>query len=709
MPRNPDGTYTITNPSTGEKKVVQPSELSQYGLSDPSTQGSAIVPNMSGVKVDTVPQGMQYPSQSPDQMTFSGGMENTLNNGLQLGQGLLNLPKRIADSGAYQVLPGMQGMQKNINVMNAKTPQEKIAALSASNDNGGKFFEDMAKGVLKSYADTFGVSAKKDPNSVLPEISVDPQAAVKHAYDKPVDTALNLLPIIGGLSKMGKAGEAGVVAEDASKMGLGEKMTQAGEDVTRGIRQVKMPGKGYVGAAQDEAAVNSTLDKLGFSGTPQQQYEMLQPKMTQIESQIRPIIQSKPQVFTPDQIKNDILTQMDNQGLLIGEDAKTAAAGAVDDIMKDVVNKGGADAIPGEDLFNAKQKLNDIRTRIKAKADKGTALTPKEEALMASRDALDGVITQYYPEVKDLTTQQSHLFDAAPSLSSARFNPPTLRVMGNSIPAQVSIKGQQIGGEALKMGGAGMSALEQANPLNKSGGQAALATLPAIENSDQQTQGVQTPLDNTNSQKNLNNVPEQGNPFGTSGNPTPSPQALPPITTLTGHTPEENYAAYQKAQASGNTAAASQLYKRFEDETAYQKTQGGGKTLSATGAKQITDIQSGQNLLDNLDKALTTYQDKLGPVRGRIGSANVQDTDAQAFQSQVNLAAQVVGRAIEGGVLRKEDEEKYKKILPQLTDTPAVARRKLENVRGLLKTQLQLSQQNYPGAQDVGTYLPQIQ
>ena len=40
----------------------------------------------------------------------------------------------------------------------------------------------------------------------------------------------------------------------------------------------------------------------------------------------------------------------------------------------------------------------------------------------------------------------------------------------------------------------------------------------------------------------------------------------------------------------------------------------------------------------------------------------------------------MIGKALEGGVLRKEDEEKYKDILPTIGDTEAVA---LSKINGL--------------------------
>jgi hypothetical protein len=58
---------------------------------------------------------------------------------------------------------------------------------------------------------------------------------------------------------------------------------------------------------------------------------------------------------------------------------------------------------------------------------------------------------------------------------------------------------------------------------------------------------------------------------------------------------------------------------------------------------------------------------------------------------------QSIGKYLEGGVLRAEDEKKYEKMLPQLSDTPAVAKAKLVGIDALLKAK----QQQY--IQDVQT------
>lgn len=41
---------------------------------------------------------------------------------------------------------------------------------------------------------------------------------------------------------------------------------------------------------------------------------------------------------------------------------------------------------------------------------------------------------------------------------------------------------------------------------------------------------------------------------------------------------------------------------------------------------------------------------------------------------------QVIGKALEEGVLRKEDEIKYEKILPKISDSPQLVKSKIESL-----------------------------
>jgi hypothetical protein len=63
--------------------------------------------------------------------------------------------------------------------------------------------------------------------------------------------------------------------------------------------------------------------------------------------------------------------------------------------------------------------------------------------------------------------------------------------------------------------------------------------------------------------------------------------------------------------------------------------------------------------------------------------------DAQIARSQLESAAQTIGTYLEGGKLAEGDIKKYRKILPQITDTDYVARGKIAKLRELIERKQQ--------------------
>ena len=99
-----------------------------------------------------------------------------------------------------------------------------------------------------------------------------------------------------------------------------------------------------------------------------------------------------------------------------------------------------------------------------------------------------------------------------------------------------------------------------------------------------------------------------------------------------------------------------------------------------------------------LDENSPDYKgDLFGPVEG-LWAKNPWDTEHKTIDDDLRRASQVIGRYMEGGVLRKEDEEKYRKMLPQITDTVTVAKDKLSGVKTLLAAKSQQYLTDYEAA-----------
>lgn len=95
--------------------------------------------------------------------------------------------------------------------------------------------------------------------------------------------------------------------------------------------------------------------------------------------------------------------------------------------------------------------------------------------------------------------------------------------------------------------------------------------------------------------------------------------------------------------------------------------------------KQRGEIRSAMGELTRLRALLLANKDLTGPLDSVI-SRLISPARRALLQSHVDRVRQRVGKALEGGVLRKEDEEKYKKILATLWDFDSVGIGKIDGL-----------------------------
>jgi hypothetical protein len=131
------------------------------------------------------------------------------------------------------------------------------------------------------------------------------------------------------------------------------------------------------------------------------------------------------------------------------------------------------------------------------------------------------------------------------------------------------------------------------------------------------------------------------------------------------------------------------LKTKLTGQTALARAGGKGKELSQATILKLNEANVIPNTLDTLKTAIEEKSHLFGPVMGRMGQANPYDVEARSFDAEIRAASQQFGRYMEGGVLRKEDEEKYRRMFPNLSDVPEVAVNKLATVRQLLENKRQ--------------------
>jgi hypothetical protein len=99
--------------------------------------------------------------------------------------------------------------------------------------------------------------------------------------------------------------------------------------------------------------------------------------------------------------------------------------------------------------------------------------------------------------------------------------------------------------------------------------------------------------------------------------------------------------------------------------------------------KQISEYNAAIAEAEALEKTIDQFGG-VGVTSGLTSFRWFRGTDAQNALAAIDKARQRIGKTLEGGVLRKEDEIKYKKILPTIWDAPKLAKFKLANLKETL-------------------------
>lgn len=116
-----------------------------------------------------------------------------------------------------------------------------------------------------------------------------------------------------------------------------------------------------------------------------------------------------------------------------------------------------------------------------------------------------------------------------------------------------------------------------------------------------------------------------------------------------------------------------------------------GRPVTSGDAGRISELDTSLDDVAVLRETLTETKGATG-TGAKIGASLPNwateltgwGEDAKKRQGVIDRVKQVIGKALEGGVLRKEDEVKYEKILPTIADTHAVALSKLDGLERAL-------------------------
>lgn len=123
---------------------------------------------------------------------------------------------------------------------------------------------------------------------------------------------------------------------------------------------------------------------------------------------------------------------------------------------------------------------------------------------------------------------------------------------------------------------------------------------------------------------------------------------------------------------------------------------GKGRELKPILSGDIEDLAGMQESIDLADSLGESLKGGKAGGASRLGAALPDvitemtglGAESKGTQAKINVAKQIIGKGLEGGVLRKEDEAKYEKMLPKLGDSDTVVTEKLANLKKAIENKM---------------------
>jgi len=577
---------------------------------------------------------------------------------------------RIIGGAGYEVGREVASRMGKKDVWQGENPFLSPEELTQAGESPGKFI--FEKGIkpgagVASWGIPVGKGAGFAKQFVIPGAKIGALQGLSTGIGK---NAEEVVLDIGNGAVKGAAFSAAIGVLSKAFGRLGTRTQEAGSKLREGVRGIREPASIY--GARSEREINQALNKLGIKGSPQSQYEQLEPVYRKLSENISQGLANKPDVpFDTMQLKKAMLESVNKSGQIrTGVMTTAEAEKAVDDYIIQIMSTKSAissfgNTISGPDLFNIKMNVMnpDVSKAYDALA-KGQSLSTTQKILKNIRDSVDDVLALAYPDVKEATVLQSKLYDAADSLNVARKTVPTFRIFGITVPQSLKAGAQDITGRALQAEGRIMSGANVPNLTPALAGATARigATNLQIEKPDQYPQNSyaqpnqQAGYDQTSGQFNHGNIVPQ------------STGGVPPTPTVASDIDEKRlklaYLMYRYPKQ------ASQLKTMFE--TLYPGT---GKELSVEGQKVKGLVNTG---IRSANEAWAMYQkDPLlltkQLIPGKFGS--------RAFDKAMYDAVDTLLRLRTGAQANPSEIRGYMERLgPNFGDSREVVQYKIESL-----------------------------
>lgn len=530
---------------------------------------------------------------------------------------------------------------------------------------------------LGSYLIPYGKGANFLTKAALPALAQ--YGASQISQDKPLS--------------LGGAGLSVATAGILQKiLGLGGKTQRIGEGATESILNPQAKADPFY--SKTITQLSKVAEDVGLKGSASDQLKQLPKIFESIGGKIKGML-GKTKVNS-----NEVIDTFTNK---LAETTdyvpvdKTWAS--VRKFFTDKVNKLGTE-FSDEAVYNLKQEVADNMGNVFKKIDKGTPLSPKEQAYKAMFDSLKDVLDTKVPGIRDYNMLQHQLYELAPGLVKKSQE----KIIAPIIGQLQGIPGLREGlqrltdrtGRAMQAGGGLFDTLTK--PLQTSEGQ------NILNQTLQKSLGIQAP--------SVQSVQSTETPQ-TQEAPT-SEEIFSPQKQWKWDAKANDWVQNKQTETSTQPVSAMEGMKKIFPILMMQDLQQtGGKNipelktimdsltasepkLSAAEKVPLMAAKDGLKLVDTLygqyqkvqSKGLTASSPglgRLGGIKGSIATLTQNDADAAAYEATKKAFLSKLSRASgEKGVLTDQDIKRIENALPTFYDTPDTAQTKMDLVRQVM-------------------------
>jgi len=491
---------------------------------------------------------------------------------------------------------------------------------------------EVGKGILKNIGRTFGVKQAEDGS-----LKFDLGMALQSAYERPVTTALLAKDLAGGVK--------GLTKKTATKEDSPNLLETAGQNLRKDVLKPQVKADPFY--ADNVKILQDVQKKLGLKGSAEVQLSKLPKLFEKAQTEIKSLLS---EAKSPEKgvLKTNFANEIEGASYNTVNPEFAKAMQAQSQILRKLEGQ------PASALYD---QLGKYRAQLKSafkKVDRGTTLTPVEEARLASFNAIKSTIDTVSPEVRALNTIENQMYQLSKGLVKSKGKGgvaiPVVGKVGGTITQGI----KDATGQALETVG-GIPAKVGNLPTTPTG----LGVAAKI--GDLTTQSTDTPIDQPSTPVDM---------------PTPDTGALLSDTEQ------------KQPNVFGNLTKQEILIKAFnsglnpkqieEVGKIYDQLYPTPKAPSAVAQKEIVKANSAVRALDRLGNQLIGDKGDLSKVwKSKLPLA----PGAQTYRADWGSVIDVLGGFRTGASYTKDQRSDYDSMLPQINDSPEDIKDKLKALR----------------------------